>query len=248
MAGNGEQRGPAAGAGDRVVDGDRALRGPAAGIEAHLALVESLSRRTFLQRAGLLGLGALVAYAGPIARGLGAPEAAVAQPGLADATLQSFADTMIPGRKVARTDLGNEVHPQAIAGVDPLPGAVEADALALYHHPKVGFDTLAPAFLADLSSRSLPHGGEFLSLDFERRVAVCTAGLSFDNPARVIWEAAAAVPFTAFCAAALVPDATASRASGYRVMGLPGVAPRGYRDFSYGRRLARERTARGYLP
>jgi hypothetical protein len=45
----------------------------------------------------------------------------------------------------------------------------------------------------------------------------------------------------------MVPDATAARASGYRVMGLPGVAPRGYRDFSYRRRLSRERTKQGYL-
>jgi hypothetical protein len=31
-------------------------------------------------------------------------------------------------------------------------------------------------------------------------------------------------------------------------MGLPGAAPHGYRDFSYRRRLARERTRHGYLP
>ena len=30
-------------------------------------------------------------------------------------------------------------------------------------------------------------------------------------------------------------------------MGLPGAAPGGYRNFSYGRKLARERTKRGYL-
>ena len=46
--------------------------------------------------------------------------------------LQAFADAMVPGRRVAATDLGNEIDPRAIAGVDPLPGAVEADTLALY--------------------------------------------------------------------------------------------------------------------
>ena len=60
-------------------------------------------------------------------------------------------------------------------------------------------------------------------------------------------EAAAAVPFTAFCAAATQVNATAQTASGYRVMGLPGTAPGGYKRFSYGRKLARERTKRGYL-
>jgi hypothetical protein len=219
-----------------------------AGMEGeHEALVADLTRRGLIQRGSLLGLAALVATAGPVARALVVPEAAQAEPGFEDATLQAFADTMIPGRKAARTDLGHEIHSRAVAGVDPEPGAVEADALALYHHPKVGFDALAPPFLADLATRSLGQGGDFLSLDFDRRVRVCVAGLSFDNPLRVVWEAAAAVPFTAFCAAAMIPDATAAKASGLRVMGLPGVAPRGYADFSHRRKLSRERTRRGYL-
>ena len=213
----------------------------------HGELMDELTRRGLLRRGGLLGLAALVASAGPTARALLDADQAQAEPALPDATLQAFADTMIPGRKVARTDLGNEIHPLAIAGVDPEPGAVEADALALYHHEKVGFDALEPPFLAQLETRALGEGGPFLTLPFDKRVAVCVAGLDFANPTRVVWEAAAAVPFTAFCAAALVPNATAARASGLRVMGLPGVAPRGYRDFTYGRKLARERTKRGYL-
>jgi hypothetical protein len=207
-----------------------------------------LSRRSFVQRGGALGLGALVLGAVPAARRaeaqLPVPDLL---PGEPDAALQAFADTIIPGRRAARTDLGNAIHPRAIAGVDPRPGAVEADALALYHHPLVGFDALEPAFLAELQSRSLPLGGDFLALDFERRVQVCRDGLAFSNESRTVWEAAAAVPFTAFCAAALVPQQSAARASGYRVMGLPGAAPRGYRRFSYGRRLSRERTRRGNL-
>lgn len=216
----------------------------------HEALVADLTRRGFLKRAGALGLGAVVASALPVARDLIEAAPARADVALTDATLQAFADTMIPGRPAARTDLGNEIHPRAIAGVDPLPGAVETDALALYHHPEIGFDALAPAFLADLQTRTLTTGGgtTFLDLEFDRRVRVCIAGLAFDNPTRQVWEAAAAVPFTAFCAAALVRDATADKASGYRVMGLPGTAPNGYRDFSYRRRLSRERTRHGYLP
>ncbi|MDX6699746.1 MAG: hypothetical protein QOE65_3143 [Solirubrobacteraceae bacterium] len=206
-------------------------------------LLAEISRRGLLKRGGLLGLAALIASARPLIDTI----PATAEPALPDATLQAFADTILPGRIVTRTDLGNEVHPQAIAGVDPEPGAVEADVLALYHHPKIGFDALQGPFLADLESRALGQGGSFLSLPFDKRTAVCVAGLDFKNPARVVWEAAAAVPFTAFCAAALIPNATAAKASGLRVMGLPGVAPRGYRDFSYNRRLSRERTRLGYL-
>lgn len=203
-----------------------------------------LRRRELLARAGALGLTALVADALPVARALAQTPLPAVDP---DGTLQAFADTMVPGRRVARTEQGNPIHPQAIAGVDRLPGAVETDALALYHHPKTGFDALEPAFLADLAARS--GGRPFLTLSFAERTSVCVAGLSFDNPSRVLWEAAAAVPFTAFCAAALSEEQTADHAAGYRVMGLPG-ATRGYsaRRASYRRRLATERTESGSLP
>ena len=201
-----------------------------------------LRRRELLVRAGGLSLAGLVAAAVPAARAL-----AQSGPGPLDrdGTLQAFADTMIPGRIVEQTESGAPIAAGAIAGVHPLPGAVETDVLLLYRHPKVGFDALEPAFLADLQTRA---GGDFLGLDFERRTEVCLSGLGFDNPDRVIWEAAAAVPFTAFCAAALSEEQTAEKAAGYRVMGLPGRNLRGYRDFSYGRRLSRERTRTGSLP
>jgi hypothetical protein len=155
---------------------------------------------------------------------------------------------MVPGRKVALTESKQPVYPGAIAGVDPLPGAVEADALALYGNPDVGFDALEPAFLADLEARSLTQGGQFLTLSFNQRVQVCLQGLDFSNPTYLVWEAASAIPFTAFCAAALVPEATWNDAVGYRVMGLPGTAPHGYRHYSWRKRLSRERTRNGSLP
>ena len=204
-----------------------------------------LTRRGLLARAGAFGAGALVAQALPVAR---AP-AQSPLPVDPDGTLQAFADTILPGRKVAATESGAAIHPLAIAGVDTLPGAAEADALALFHHPNIGFDALEPAFLADLEQRALAQGGPFLSLGWDARVAACIAGLDFGNPARVIWEAAAAVPFTAFCAAALVPEQTAAKAVGYRVMGLPGAAPAGYtKRWRPRHALSRERTRTGSLP
>ena len=211
---------------------------------AHDQLRALLTRRQVLQRSSAAALGALVASAIPLAE----PRSAWAQrPSQADGTLQAFADTIIPGRKVAKTALGHAIDPLAIAGVDSRPGAVEADALELYHDPEVGFDDLEPPFLAQLESQSLRHGSDFLHLGFHARVQVCLAGLDFSNQSRVLWEAAAAVPFTAFCAAALIHNATWKDAPGYRVMGLPGTAPGGYRHYSYRRRLSHERTRRGSL-
>jgi hypothetical protein len=211
-----------------------------------------LSRRDFLQRASVLGTAALVASAVPLAERLTSRVAYAADPTLDDATLQAFADTIIPGRKATKSDLGDPIHPQAIAGVDPDPGAVEADVLRLFHDPLIGFDALEPAFLADLSLRSLPLGGPFLSLPYDKRVQAVMGGFAFSNPARLLYEAAAAVPFTAFCAAAVHPFGTSANASGYRVMGYPGGGPNDAPvmypySFSYRRKLAKGRTKKGYL-
>jgi hypothetical protein len=220
-------------------------------IEGRMAT--ELSRRDFLQRSSVVGLAALVSSALPVAERLALPPRAAADPTLDDATLQAFADTIIPGRKIDRTQSGGSIHPKAIAGVDPQPGAVEADALHLFHDPRIGFDALEPVFLADLTRRSLQEGGDFLDLPFDKREATLVAAFDFQNPARVVYEAAAAVPFTAFCAAALRPYGNNRNAVGYAVMGYPGGGPNDdpvmypY-SFSYRKRLARERTTKGYLP
>jgi hypothetical protein len=209
---------------------------------SHGDLITLLTRRQVLARASTFALGALALPSLPL------PPAQNAAVSPTDATLQAFADTMLPGCPADNTDLGNPIDPLAIAGVDPLPGAVQADALAFYHHPEVGFDALAPAFLSALEAYSLPHGGDFLRLSFDARVQVCLSGLDFSNPARLLWELTAAIPFIAFCAAPLIRDAMAQQACGYRVMGLPGTAPNGYGDYSYGRALSTELTRAGSLP
>src|SRR3954467_7003709 len=133
----------------------------------HRELIDDLTRRDFVARAAAGGLAAVLLVAAPFARQLASPSAAFAADPLTDATLQAFADTMVPGRKATTTDLGNEIDPLAIAGVDSEPGAVEADALVVYHDPLVGFAALEAPFLAELSTRSLAHGGPFLDLAFE---------------------------------------------------------------------------------
>jgi hypothetical protein len=202
---------------------------------------DDITRRELLRGAAA----AAVVAALPLTRGT--QPALAAEPPLLDATLQAVFDTLIPGRKVAQTVSGQAIHPRAILGLDTLPGAVEADALVLCHHPKIGFDALSPVFLAELEARALLHGGDFLSLGQAGREAVLIAGTAYDNPVRLVWEAAAAVAFAAFCGVASVQQDRA-HAPGYAVMGLPGAAPAGYRNASYRRRLSRERTKHGYLP
>jgi hypothetical protein len=207
-----------------------------------------MSRRELLKGTGVIALAAVVAGALPTLSRLASPPVAAAADPLSDATLQAFFDTLIPGRVVSRTVSGQAIAAGAIAGVDPEPGAVEADALLLAHDPRIGFDALIPVLFAELESRSLGQGGTFVSLPYERRETVCLAGLDFGNPTRTVWEAGAAVAFTAFCAAATVVNARAADAPGLRVMGDPGTAPNGWRGASYKRRLARGRTKTGNLP
>ena len=207
-----------------------------------MAAFRPLSRREVLQRGAVLSLL-------PVAeRILASPTAALAAPNVADGTLQAFADTLIPGKRVTRTDLGNEIHPQAIAGAHPEPGAVQADTLLLYHHPLIGFDLVEAAFLADLEARSLLRLGQFIDLPFAKRVEVCLDGLSPSNPTAQVWELAAAVPFAAFLCTATQKNATIDKSSGLQVTGHPGIAPNGYADFSYRRALSSERTTTGSLP
>jgi hypothetical protein len=193
-------------------------------------------------------LGAAIAAAVPVAARMALPDRALAA-GPTDGTLQAFFDTIVPGKPVPDllTELGNAIDPRAIAGVDPEHGAVFTDALLLARNPRIGFAALEPPFIADLTARSLAEGADFLDLDFDARERVCLGGLDFANADRIVWEAAAAVPFTAFCAAANVVNATSKTAAGYAVMGHPGTAPNGYTDFSYGEPLNHGRTKGGNL-
>src|SRR5207237_9950967 len=129
-------------------------------------LAAELSRRDLLSRATSLGVGALILAALPVVDRLAEPAAARAQelPVDSDGTLQAFFDTVIPGKKVPnlKTELGNPIHPDSIAGADPEHGAVYTDALLLAKNPKIGFELLEAPFLAQLETLAATHGGPFL--------------------------------------------------------------------------------------
>jgi hypothetical protein len=226
---------------------ERAVRGEVAA---------ELSRRELMKDAGALGLGAMIASALPLAARIVVPERVSAQSAdLIGVTQQAFFDTIIPGKPVPSltTELGEAIHPLAIAGVDPEHGAVYTDALKLANDPRLGFTVLSVPFLAELEAFALLNGGQFIDLDHDARERTCIAGLAFANPTRVLWESAAAVAFTSFCAAGNIVEATGRpgtkrSSAGYAVMGHPGPAPHGYKDFSYNRVLNRGRTKKGYLP
>ena len=67
---------------------------------AHDDVLALLSRRELIGRASAAALGAIVASALPLVDS--ADAATSSNPGITDATLQAFADTMLPGRRVAQ--------------------------------------------------------------------------------------------------------------------------------------------------
>ena len=207
-------------------------------------LAGELSRRDFLARAGALGLGATIAAALPYAARM-----AVARPGARrgpdrrhpagvlrhDRPRQAGPGPADRARQPDRPEGDRRRRPRARRGLHRRAGARPQPADRLH-------DRSSPPSSPTSPRARWPRAALFLDLDYEARERVCLAGLAFSNPDRVVWEAAAAIPFTAFCAAGNVADATAKTAAGYAVMGHPGTAPNGYEDFSYGMKLNRGRT------
>jgi len=111
----------------------------------------------------------------------------------------------------------------------------------------LGSPRWSPRFLAELETYALLQGGDFLDLDYERREAALPEGPRLLQPDPGGLGGRGRRRLHRFCAAATQMNPTSVTASGYRVMGHPGTAPEGYRDFSYGRPLSREATERGYL-
>ena len=194
-------------------------------MDSHEALIAEISRRGFLQRAGVLGLGALVLSAVPVAEELiAAGEARGAGRARSRRHAPGVRRHDHPGPQ-GRAHRPRQRDPPAGDRRRRLAPGRGGGRRARALPPPADRLRRARAGRSSPSSSSAPSTigtGDFVSLNFDRRVAVCKAGLDFANPARVVWEAAAAVPFTAFCAAALVPEQRAEKASGYRVMGLPG--------------------------
>jgi hypothetical protein len=235
-------------------------RGP----EASAAVPTSLTRRRLLQ----IAASAAIAWkATPwlasrwLERGAGASASGVAwaqtpppDPVVA-ATLEAFADTLIPGEKRSPSD-------RAVAGAASGAGAVQAGAIDLMFFPAAGIAPALAAHVAALNARAVafaatrlvvldPTAPPFVALDFARRSELLVEVLDGDAPDFLLWYALAGLAFIAYHTAGHLPTVQAVRD------GHPGLAairfPKPDADglwrfpaFSYRRPLARRaRTRKG---
>ncbi len=142
------------------------------------------------------------------------------------ATLEAFADTLIPGAKRSPAD-------RAIAGVASGAGAVQAGALDLMSFPPVGLQPALPALAAALNARATAYAAVHLilldptvpplvALDFVDRTALLVEILDATTPDQLAFYALAAIPFLAYHTAGHLPTAEAIRD------GHPGLAAIGF--------------------
>ncbi|HLU70711.1 MAG TPA: DUF5987 family protein [Nonomuraea sp.] len=164
------------------------------------------------------------------------------------ATLEAFADTIVPG---ARRHPGD----RAVAGASPTGGAVAAGAIELIEWDATGIsedltgyarslDEHARAFAAQ---RGLTLDGDapaFVALPFEERTALVRALTAPGHPEKSLWVLLALFCYMAYDSAAHLntADALAAGHPGLTAMGVTPPGPDGlwrYSAWSYGRPLAR---------
>jgi enediyne biosynthesis protein E8 len=165
------------------------------------------------------------------------------------ATLEAFADTMVPGEKRHRLD-------RAIAGAAPGPGAVQAGAVALLQLPELGVELLLPELAALLNTEAtawalargrvlLPTQPPFVALDFSDRTRLAGTLLSSAGPDQKVFVLLALFSAAAFDTAAQLHTAEAleRRHPGLTWLRFPEPDADGfwrYPTYSYGKRLAQE--------
>lgn len=163
------------------------------------------------------------------------------------ATLEAFADTLIPGEK--RYDADN-----AVAGVVRGPGAVQAGAVDLMWFSQAAIGPALPALATTLDARASAYAAQhqvamdatlppLVALPFGDRTRLLLELLDPSAPDYLAWWALAAMPFLAFHTAGHLHTADAVRRGhpGLRWIRFPQPDADGlwrFPDFSYRRRLA----------
>jgi len=164
------------------------------------------------------------------------------------ATLEAFADTIVPGEKRFPGD-------RAIAGAAPGGGAVAAGAIALLEMPEGGMEPMLDDLSAALDAHALRYRAEhglgtdegapaFVTLASADRVALVEELTRPGHPEKVMWTGLALFCNMAFDTGAHLhtTDALAAghvglAAIGYRAPDTDGLWR--FPDYSYGRPLAR---------
>lgn len=176
------------------------------------------------------------------------------------ATLEAFADTILPGEKRTANDI-------AIAGAAAGPGAVAAGALDLLTWPATGITDGLPDLAASLNAHATAYAAEcglaideslpaFVALPFNHRTALVQRLTTPGHSEKAMWVLLALFSYMAFDSAAHLStaEAIAGAHPGLITLGLTAPDDDGlwrYPDNSYGRRLARphpDTTPTGSLP
>lgn len=163
------------------------------------------------------------------------------------ATLEAFADTIVPGEKRSPDD-------RAIAGAAPGPGAVAAGAVELLQTPATGLtaglDGLVDVLNDHARSYAAEHGlsleeadPPFVALAFEHRTALARALLAPGHPEKEFWVLLTLFSNMAFDSAAHqhTSEAIADGHPGLAAMGITTPDADGlwrFSEHSYGRKLA----------
>jgi hypothetical protein len=163
------------------------------------------------------------------------------------ATLEAFADTIIPGERRSPDD-------RSVAGAAAGGGAVAAGAVTLLETPEGGLapmlDGLAQALNAHARGYAAEHGltpdesvPAFVALPFADRTALVQALTAPGHPEQELWVGIAMFSYMAFDTAAHLhtTDAVATGHPGLATLGFAAPGPDGlwrFPEHSYGRRLA----------
>ena len=166
---------------------------------------------------------------------------------LTTATLEAFADTLIPGEKRSPID-------RAIAGAASGAGAVQAGALTMMAFPAAGTGPALPALAAGLNTHATqfaaangvlldPTVPPFVSLDFAQRTTLLVEIIDGGDPDALVYFALAGIVFVAYHTAGFLhtTDALAGGHPGLVAIGFPLPDADGrwrFPAFSYGRPLA----------
>jgi hypothetical protein len=163
------------------------------------------------------------------------------------ATLEAFADTVIPGSKRTPDD-------RTVAGAVADGGAVVAGALYLLESPEGGLAPMLDGLVAGLNAHATAYAAEnqlaldetvppFVGLPFPHRTALVQALTTGDSPERELWVGVAIFSYMAFDSAAHMhtTEAMAAGHAGLTAMGFAKPEADGLWRFpqhSYGRQLA----------